>query len=356
MSTEETPKKFWKYFNLDEKSWSTTLSAIAGRYFWLADPSSFSDAIDNPWSYSKNSKEPIFFYHNKIIEREIHETYRQIKTRRDQETGLNVPYHEQNKDLYDPLVERFLSMYENRYKPKIAQDHWLWDLQSIGDDETGVFSFSSSCKNQYLWDKYASGHRGFCLGFELIEGSPHPIEVKYKSDQPLCFNLNQVLKSPKILWDTLSIKDKKFEAEKEWRIIKSTEYRVGHDKDNEWTNPRKFRDFRLTECLLGTLFPTNLVDIITAVLPPHVVLGKAEFHPFAKNKEMSFTGFGAGPPKKGYMAGRDRRIIEKLCSDQTGDINPEMYENHGRDEGFSQIRLNRKVLQTFPKRKRINST
>ena len=254
------------------------------------------------------------------------------------------------RDLCDPIVRLFVDLWEK--KTEQEYEHYLHDLQSCGDDYTGICSFSDSPLNLYLWDKYASGHRGFCLEFELTEGR-EPIEVKYKDNRPLRFRLDEVLRKPRLLWDSLSVKHKKFEAEKEFRII---EHHLEADPWDQGRVSRKFREFRLTTCILGVDFPVELVDIITAVLPPHVILEKARLDPYSsltgKDGELHRLGFGSGPPRK-YMAGRDRKILDNIRNPQQQvQVDPAEYENHGRDEGYVQIRCPQPIFRSFPERKK----
>ena len=363
MSDKETPKIFYKYFSIEDKNWRTTLSALAGRYFWLADPSSFGDATDNPWSYSKHHHCPIFLFHNKIIRSEdLREIYNEIKVKREQEIEQDIPWSNRDRSLYDPIINRFFELYEDDGKRKY--NSYLYDLQSVGDDELGICSFSDSRENLYLWDKYAGGHRGFCLGFELTEGSPCPVEVQYESNRPLRFELSEVLRSPKILWDSLNVKNTSFSAENEWRIIEYVKplsefldngASTWSDGASTWSDCRKFRNFRLVECILGVGFPVDLVDILTAVLPPHVVLGRAELPYLGEDGKMHFVGYGSGPPGY-YLAGMDRKIIDKFLENQMVQVDPDEYENHGRHEGFDQIRWNKPIFRDFAERRLRNDS
>lgn len=351
MSNEKPPDTFWKYFGLDDKSWSTTLSAIAGRYFWMADPSSFGDAIDNPWSFSKRSRLPLFFYHNDIASPErIQPICDEIQAKRKREKDQKVPWMGMDRNLYNPIVNRVLEFYEGNYKKNYEED--FYDLQSLGDDEAGVLSFSDSPFNQYLWDKYASGHQGFCLGFELTERHRGRLEkVQYEDDRPLRFDLCEVLRSPGVLcWDSLFVKNSKFSAENEWRLFRPIGPRL--PLFDEIDRGRKFREFRLTECILGIGFPSNLVDVLTAVLPPHVVMGKVNFSYWGEDEGAFSMGFGSGYPSY-YRAGRDRKILDRLNSQQTLEIEPEEYET-GREEGYSQIRSEQLIDSDFPERKPLD--
>ncbi len=303
MGSQENPKTFYKYFGLDCRNWNTTLSAIAGRYFWLANPANYGDATDNPWSYSRASREPIFLYHNNILSFEVlREIYGEIKA------------NEQDW-CDDPIRYRFAGSWENDSWNGKTYSKYLYELQCYFVQHIGICSFSDSFSNLYLWDKYASGHRGFCLEFEFAEREgQEPIkvtEVKYEDRRPLRFKLDEVLREPCLLWDSLSVKHKKFEAEKEFRIIVSME----GDPCDQWRYNRKFREFRVTKCILGADFPVDLVPIITAVLPPHVVMVKAGLNPYSvltgKDGELYTQGFGLG-----YPAGMDRKNLDFLYPHQ----------------------------------------
>lgn len=354
MSDKETTKTetFWKYFRLDSETWATTLSAIAGRYFWLANPAAFGDVTDNPWSYSKHSRMPVFFHHNAIDRYErIWDICDKIKAKREDEKEQNVPWPDRDRSLYDPFVCRTIDMVEGKYKQK--DSYFLYDIQSIGDNEAGVFCFSNSPDNMYLWDKYASSHSGFCLGFEFTEGHgiAEKAKVDYKDTRQLRFDLCEVLLSPEILWGSFHTKDSRFKAEDEYRIVHSLNPIHLDPNSPFFSERRKFREFRLTECLLGVNFPANLVDILTAALPPHVVIGKAEL-PYLGNgdKKINFMGFGAGNRGTYYRAGRDRRILDQLNQQQKVKVDLEEYEK-GREEGFSQIRSDKPIFSDIQARK-----
>lgn len=89
------------------------------------------------------------------------------------------------------------------------------------NDHFGVLSLTSDYMNDYLWEKYASSHEGFCVGFDwnritrFIRGGG---EVIYVSQLPK-IDFAKDNKFDKIA-KSIIYKEKKWEKEKEYRLFK----------------------------------------------------------------------------------------------------------------------------------------
>ena len=189
----------------------------------------------------------------------------------------------------------------------------MYYLQSLIANAIGICSFSDSPSNRHLWDRYASGYSGFCLEFVLTETEKKKTveveEVRYDNNRENQFILDEVLKSPRVLWDTLSIKNKEFEAEKEFRIIENLEVNMLEvDIFGRAPYIRKFYDFRLTRCILGSYFPVEILDLIMSVLPPHVIIAQLLADVHGKLYDKNF-GTRSGFNNYEYTSGMNSKIL-----------------------------------------------
>lgn len=93
------------------------------------------------------------------------------------------------------------------------------------NEHFGVLSLTTDYMNDYLWDRYADNHKGFCIGFDwnritrFIRGGG---EVEYVTLLPVIdfANDDDYTKIAK----TIIYKEKKWEKENEYRLFKVWDY------------------------------------------------------------------------------------------------------------------------------------
>lgn len=347
-------KKFYKYFSLDGHKMTNTLSALAGMYFWLSKPSDFEDILDNPWSFSSGSKDPIFTIRNPSEMERDWRTKRKKYTREmiDQSQGFDTsPFFSIREDVvWNNCDELFAEL----GIPEKKDSRWiLFELQSRIEEEVGILSFSDSYDNPYLWDKFGSGHRGICIEFEFIPydiGSPEIDKVSYVKNQTRQFVLDDVLQSDSswmALKESLTEKHKMYKSENEYRLIEDSTNTGRHasfsdeerdmfeEKENPWDfytlrfshvpsdserNFRKFRHFRIVTCILGLGFPEEHLDIVLAVIPPHVDVEWVVMDNHGNLKVSREQRDGQRVWK--YRAGKDREITRKKNKRSTDLVDP----------------------------------
>lgn len=324
-------KKFYKYFSLEGQKMTDTLSALAGMYFWLAKPSDFDDALDNPWAFSKGCGH-LIFEDDSILE--------VSKTLKDRSYSYG-----QDNDLVLETLRRFSHDHlDEKSEGSELADYdaacLMWEYQQSVEKRIGVFSFSGSPNNPYLWDKFTPGHRGICLEFEFIpysDGS-YPIvgDVDYVRARPRRFSLADILSEEhpeNKLRESLFEKHEMYKSESECRLVEYAtdgarrlelyddmqkwDYDLPGDPLGDDFRFREFRHFKITKCILGIGFPCKHLDIVSSVLPPHVEIAEIVM---GKNGELEL---GQPEMTSKYTAGMDRNFTRKDNKRSIDEHNPE---------------------------------
>ena len=89
------------------------------------------------------------------------------------------------------------------------------------NDHFGVLSLTADCRNNYLWNKYADNHKGFCIGFDwnritrFIRGGGEVIYVNKLPEIDLVKDDDYTK-----IYKTIIYKEKKWEIENEYRLFK----------------------------------------------------------------------------------------------------------------------------------------
>ena len=162
--------KLYKYYCFNKNS----LSALILKKTWLSKVSSFND--------------PFEFRHRSVLSSEV-------------------------KDIkgYSELCKVYGS--EERAKKKISQE-----IKKILD--LWVASYSESNDDILMWWHYSWGHTWFCLGFDISSDLGRDVtlfnKIKYR-DKRSPLELKNIESTRWGLWNTILIKNKRWEYEKEWR-------------------------------------------------------------------------------------------------------------------------------------------
>lgn len=152
------------------------------------------------------------------------------------------------KEYIASMTEQLMPMYSDAERAetvslgveRLAKPDWTTVLQGIDQQvkdafrKTSMLCFSTDEKNVLMWSYYASGHAGFCLGFEFpepwmcdadgTESFEIPIEeVKYADRYPYV-KFDSDLRDPLVLEKVVQLavltKSNDWLHEKEWRCLR----------------------------------------------------------------------------------------------------------------------------------------
>lgn len=129
----------------------------------------------------------------------------------------------------------------------------------------GILCLSRNWDNLLLWSHYADGHRGVCLGFDIVE-SPSVIDLRYQPNLIQPDELLEALKDPTkgtdVVMRMLTTKHEGWSYEQEVRVFS--------DLNDPPENGRHFfgfrQDFKLREVITGVKCCAERVADIRAVL------------------------------------------------------------------------------------------
>lgn len=172
-------------------------------------------------------------------------------------------------EKYDSTKSEGMSLnqfvdYWCQYSPlsnPIERDKILANIMEKFFDRFGVLSMTTDCKNEYMWNKYANNHEGFCVGFNTSELFPLIggfSRVHYYDQLPIIDYWKDSLetKHNKRIYS----KERKWEFENEYRVHKmwpqpaTTEQRQIH-----------FPPSSLTEIYLGQKMPESHREEIKSI-------------------------------------------------------------------------------------------
>lgn len=107
----------------------------------------------------------------------------------------------------DSLFEKMgIAKQDQNYFDNIFKKLWGW----------GICCFTEDNSNFLMWSHYADAHKGFCLEFETVKCqqlSKHLLPVFYSDQYPIIKEFDEIIPNGVLR------KTKKWEYEKEWRLI-----------------------------------------------------------------------------------------------------------------------------------------
>ena len=194
MEQKEMPKVVYKY-----RVWNNDFHKriLKDNEVYFSSPHDFEDDLDCNPPVSYPEKQELFAF---FLEYSMEHNY-----------NKSVVWHVWNASM----------MFKNS---PMNLPYELYRIERENKDEFnkrfGVLSLTTESDNDAMWDKYADGHRGFCIGFDTNrlylsrKGGCGPVRY-YESLPPIIFakdNLDE--KIIKIIYN----KEKKWEFEHEYRF------------------------------------------------------------------------------------------------------------------------------------------
>ncbi|HMO16846.1 MAG TPA: DUF2971 domain-containing protein [Oligoflexia bacterium] len=175
------PTSLFKYQPYNANS----LSLLAHRNVWLAEPSTLNDPFDVSIRFN-----------GEISEQRLINVFR------------NKFKQELTKDIAEILLGRFKSLHKDIEE----------NLKALG-----VCSFTEDGTSVEMWSHYANSHTGFCLEFEahnLSNLNIHPVSYRRSHKGFDYFEiLNGRESLEKCMREILYVKPKQWQHEKEWRHV-----------------------------------------------------------------------------------------------------------------------------------------
>ncbi|MGY6647302.1 DUF2971 domain-containing protein [Wenyingzhuangia sp. IMCC45574] len=98
-------------------------------------------------------------------------------------------------------------------------------------NQIGIFSLSKSLDDELLWAHYSDSHKGFCIEYDfnyLIDNKNSYSNVVYKKYPPKVYFLHILLGYNFIIHKSAFRKSKRWEYEKEFRVISKSTGKIYH--------------------------------------------------------------------------------------------------------------------------------
>lgn len=191
------PTTLYKYYPF-EPNWLPDL--LSGKKLRFSARSSFNDPFDSRPAIYSDPRDPQF-------RQEAMALYKQ--------NGIS---HKERERMYQQSVMR-----------TINKDGTLKPLDTSFAELMGIFSMGSSWSNMLLWSHYGDLHSGVCIGFSTaVDFFQLANKVEYQTSYPsMHWSKDRGDEIAKIFL----IKQKCWEYEEEWRILKRTD-----SKENQAIN------------------------------------------------------------------------------------------------------------------------
>ncbi len=297
-----------------------TIESLKEHYFWLTNPSDLNDASEGQviTSYEITDEQKIQWYKFESLYHYLFGPSANTNYINNLLNEIGLPYNYvltvmgfYNQDsviLCNELLEIFgpsfpINQIDNNDKKLIASiDEAIekkrkknmemdeLERRNLEVENLGIFCLTTNYSNELMWSLYSNGHKGFCIGYEVIQpedckkhflisvedaekyfNSTHlnflgnyaeVTKVEYavnnRNYNPFIFDINPIINS-------LFYKGKKWSYEEEYRIVRANMNHLSEQEFRKLHFPKKI----LKEIIFGYKANQKNIDKIKNIVKNH---------------------------------------------------------------------------------------
>ena len=260
LKNNHLPKKLYRYRPVTHDNVELRIDEIENGTIYLAHPKDLNDKFEGCSFLSSRNSSP---YHRKeYFEREYRgkisdDLFDQIFN--SSEWFSNVMDFSAHQDVPEAEVESLKQDLEKIFQNEV--EHLNESIIIRTRQNVRVASFTTEADNSNMWDRYASGHKGICLEYDIehLENEyfrNRLFPVFYKDSMPdMIGRMTRGEFSTFRFFDFIAMhKTKEWSNENEWRLICPADIEIVNSNelsDKIWEQGRTITFIRPTKVILG---------------------------------------------------------------------------------------------------------